>query len=206
MAVPFHREQIKNDPVALGQAFPVARGTFLDGPTAEAYTSHLPGAYNHRNIALAAAVAHYFKVPLARVSAAVAAYTPDNSRSEVRSVGASVVLLDAYNANPDSTLAGLRWLASRREPQKVALLGTLAELGAYAKTAHAEILAAARGISGVEIGLFGGGWDEVEGSEARFTEVETARAWLGDFFGRADTVILIKGSRSNRLERVLPQA
>lgn len=185
-------------------AYPFASGVLDDGRREIAYGAQLPGEHNHRNIALAAAVGAYFKVPLPRVAAAIAGYTPSGGRSEVRRVAAATVLFDAYNANPDSTLAGLRWLASRREPRKVALLGTLAELGAYAKTAHAEVAAAAAAIPGVTVGLFGGAWGEVEGGDARFTEVEVARAWLADLCSEEGTVVLVKGSRSNRLERLLP--
>ena len=188
---------------ALTRAYPTAEGVLTEGRYRVPYASRLPGEHNHRNIALAASVAHYYKVPLGAVAAAVAAYAPANSRSEVRAVGASSVLLDAYNANPDSTLAGLRWLASRPEANKVALLGTLAELGAYAKTAHAEVAAAARSIPGLTLGFYGETWVPEEG-EARFTEVGDAAEWLAGYYQQADTAILIKGSRANRLERVLP--
>lgn len=189
----------------LREAYPFAAGVLSDGRREVTYASHLPGEHNHRNIALASAIGAYFKVPLAKVAAAIAEYRPANSRSEVRRVGSATVLLDAYNANPDSTLAGLRWLASREEPRKVALLGTLAELGAYAKTAHAEIAAAAHAIRGAEVAFFGAAWEKVEGVETGFTEVEPARAWLAERLRDEGAVILVKGSRSNRLERLLPE-
>lgn len=185
------------------EAYPYSSGEILAGGKSVDYESNLPGAHNHRNISAAAALGYYFKVPLAKIAAGISAYRPANSRSEERRVGESVVLLDAYNANPDSTLAGLRWLSSRPEPKKVAVLGTLAELGAYAKTAHAEIAAAARQVSS-EVIFFGDAWLEVAETEAVLTEVETLREVLAAHYADGETVILIKGSRSNRLERVLP--
>ena len=189
----------------LERPFPFAEGVLIDEDAAQVgYRAHLPGAHNHRNITLAAAVGHHFGVPLPDIADAIASYRPENSRSEVRRVGKATVLLDAYNANPDSTLAGLRWLASRGEPRKVALLGTLAELGAYAKTAHAEVAAAAAAVEGAEVGLIGPNWEaEVTGATG-FDTVEAARGWLAERLEAEDAVILVKGSRSNRLERLLP--
>ena len=190
------------------EAYPLSSGYIEAGGKRVPYTSQLPGEHNHGNIAMAAAIGYYFKVPLAKIAAGIAGYEPSNSRSEERKIGESTVLMDAYNANPDSMLAGLRWLASRAESRKVAVLGTLAELGAFAKTSHREIAAAAAGIPGVRVAYFGEAWQESEVDDAYpgevLTEVDELRNWLEPHYRNAETVILIKGSRSNRLERVLP--
>ena len=175
-------------------------------------TTALPGDYNYRNLLAAAAVATYFKVSLEAIAEALAAYRPSDSRSEVRTLDGSPVLFDAYNANPDSLAAALGWLASRPEPRKVAVLGELREQGAYAKTAHAEALRGALAIPGVEVAVFGEAYDEVElaeGAEARlgrFSEIAPLAAWLARRTGDADAVVLVKGSRGNRLERLLEGA
>ncbi len=185
-------------------AYPHSTGVLSAKGQSVGYTSQLPGEHNHGNITTAAAIGYYFKVPLAKITAAIAGYHPSNSRSEERRVGESTVLLDAYNANPDSTLAGLRWLASRSEPRKVAVLGTLAELGAFAKTSHDEVASAAAQIEGVEVVYFGEAWRESAGAGTVLTEVDALKSWLASRFEDPNAVILIKGSRSNRLERVLP--
>ncbi len=184
--------------------YPLSHGMIEAGGHRVAYRSQLPGEHNHSNIAAATAIGYYFKVPLPKIATAIASYRPSDSRSEVRHVGQSTVLLDAYNANPDSTLAGLRWLASRPEPRKVAVLGTLAELGAFAKTSHREVADAAEGIDGVEVVYFGEAWAESLDGARVLTEVDQLREWLAPRFLDPEAVILIKGSRSNRLERVLP--
>ncbi len=199
---------IANGPVLLScvqqQAYPQSSGYLHAGDQRLPYVSQLPGQHNHSNIAAAAAIGYYFKVPLSKIATAIAQYYPSNSRSEERRVGESTVLLDAYNANPDSTLAGLRWLASRAEPRKVAVLGTLAELGAFAKTAHAEVAAAALAIEGIEVKFFGEAWRDSVSEDRLSTDIDQVREWLQSCFADSQAVILIKGSRSNRLERVLP--
>jgi len=118
------------------QDFPFVEGIFFGKSSRESFTSHLPGTYNYQNILVSAAVAFYFKVPLPRIAAATRDYIPSNSRSEILKIGESSVLFDAYNANPDSVEAALSWIASRKEQNKVIVLGELAELGAFAKTEH----------------------------------------------------------------------
>ena len=168
----------------------------------------LPGDYNYRNLLAAAAVATYFEVPLERARAAFEAYAPSASRSEVRSFNGSTLLFDAYNANPDSVAAALGWLASRPERRKLAVLGELRELGAAAETAHAEAVARALAIEGCEVAVLG----EAFGASAadrrlrRFDDVAGLREWLLAHTGDADVVALVKGSRANRLERLLEGA
>ena len=188
----------------LRAAFPHAAGELIAGDRAVDFVSQLPGEHNFANLITAATVGHYFKVPLREIAEALAEYRPDNSRSEERRVGRTTLLLDAYNANPDSTLAGLRWLASRPESRKVAVLGTLAEMGAYAKTVHAEIAKASKEIDGAEVLYFGASWDGAAAKEQVYTDWDTLRERVAAYWDREDTVVLIKGSRSNRLERLLP--
>ena len=193
----------------LERDFPSVICSLATAAARETLTTSLPGAYNYRNLLAAAAVASYYKVPLASIAAAAQDYRPGGSRSEERLLDGSPVLFDAYNANPDSLAAALRWLASRPEPRKVAVLGELLEQGAYAKTAHTEAARGALAIEGCEVALFGDAYGDIglaPGGETRttnFTDVDALAAWLSERTGDAGTVVLIKGSRGNRLERLL---
>jgi UDP-N-acetylmuramoyl-tripeptide--D-alanyl-D-alanine ligase len=120
------------------------------------------------------------------------------------------VLDDAYNANADSMLAALQTLqeipcAGRR----VAVLGDMAELGAQSEAAHEEI-----GRRAAELGvgqLFAvGKMAAVMARGARaagltrvieIADVDTAAAAIKSFVKPGD-VLLLKASRSTRLERV----
>lgn len=187
------------------ESFPVVKGEVIQNGNRQVFVSHLPGAYNYENILVSAAVASYFKVPFGRIAEALGAYIPSNSRSEIKKIGSSTILFDAYNANPDSVAAALSWVASREESRKVVILGELAELGAFAKTEHAKAAKLAKGIPGSEVAFFGDVYGEVVDIDPSFVfnSIEALKTWLSNFLGEPDTVILMKGSRSNRLERLL---
>ena len=121
------------------------------------------------------------------------------------------VLDDSYNANADSMLAALQTLqelpcAGRR----VAVLGDMAELGSHSDAAHREVgqNAARLGVDQlVAVGRMAGvlaaaaraaGLDEVR----EFPEVEAAVNAVINLV-RAGDVVLIKASRSARLDRVV---
>ncbi|MFK8055800.1 MAG: UDP-N-acetylmuramoyl-tripeptide--D-alanyl-D-alanine ligase [Saprospiraceae bacterium] len=185
------------------ECFPVVKGDLAVNGTKEGFVSHLPGQYNYQNILVASAVASYFKVSFKRIATALSTYVPSNARSEIKQIGDSKVLFDAYNANPDSVAAALSWISSRPEARKVIVLGELAELGAFAKTEHEQAAEKAVGISGSEVAFFGAAYEGLIGDRAVFTDLVELKIWLSHFLGSPDTVILLKGSRSNRLERLL---
>src|SRR5207237_341943 len=82
--------------------------------------------------------------PLFAGAAAIEAYRSSSGRMEVRSVRGATLLVDCYNANPESTRAALEtlqtWPAAQR---RIAVLGDMLELGAAAPRLHAETAAAA---------------------------------------------------------------
>ncbi|NLD78129.1 MAG: UDP-N-acetylmuramoyl-tripeptide--D-alanyl-D-alanine ligase [Acidimicrobiales bacterium] len=109
------------------------------------------------------------------------------------------IIDDAYNANPTSTEAALRALAGTRSEVRVAVLGTMAELGPEAEGLHAQTaeLAASFGIIVVAVAeeRYGSGAIHVDGPEAAVREV-AGRSGPG-------TAVLVKASRSAGLERVV---
>ncbi|GAC67678.1 UDP-N-acetylmuramoyl-tripeptide--D-alanyl-D-alanine ligase [Gordonia soli NBRC 108243] len=107
------------------------------------------------------------------------------------------VINDAYNANPTSMAAALRSLAALSARRRVAVLGTMAELGVDSAEAHAEIAREA-----VELGIEVIAVTEpTYGSAARHVDgIDAAVEALGDL-GDGDAV-LVKGSRVAALERV----
>jgi UDP-N-acetylmuramoyl-tripeptide--D-alanyl-D-alanine ligase len=108
----------------------------------------------------------------------------------------AVVLNDAYNANPISMAAALRALAAVQARRRVAVVGTMAELGAVADEEHRAIadLAASLGVRMIAV-------DErrYTGAE-QVSDMDAALAALGEL-GVGDAV-LVKGSRVAGLERL----
>ncbi len=120
--------------------------------------------------------------------------------------GGVTVVNDCYNANPMSMRAALQHLAETPAQRRVALLGTMGELGEASPAFHREIgeEAAALGIDVlITVGEEAGGYGEGYGGETYATgSPEEAGALLEEIALPGDRV-LVKGSRSVGLERVL---
>lgn len=106
---------------------------------------------------------------------------------------------DSYNANPASMAAALRALAGTRSDIRIAVLGTMAELGSNAQSLHEQtaVLAGSLGIVVVAVA------EPRYGSGAVHVDSPTQAAeHLADRLGTSATV-LVKASRSAGLERVV---
>ena len=101
--------------------------------------TQLVGAYNFENIAAALCIGQYFEVPAEAANEAVRTYQPTNKRSQVLKQGTNTLILDAYNANPDSMQAAIRNLEAMRAEQKAVILGDMYELGDDAADEHRAI-------------------------------------------------------------------
>ncbi|MGI8441302.1 MAG: UDP-N-acetylmuramoyl-tripeptide--D-alanyl-D-alanine ligase [Thermoleophilaceae bacterium] len=125
---------------------------------------------------------------------------------EVELPSGVTVVNDCYNANPMSVRAALEHLAASPAERRLAVLGVMAELGPDAERLHEEVgeRAAELGIDVlVTVGPGARGFARRFGREAHAVEVpEEAAALLEEIAAPGDRV-LIKGSRSAGLERVL---
>jgi UDP-N-acetylmuramoyl-tripeptide--D-alanyl-D-alanine ligase len=99
----------------------------------------LTGKYNFDNIAAALCIGKYFKVPALLANKAIAAYTPENNRSQFIKKGSNEILLDAYNANPSSMRAAVENFSQLNMKNKVIILGDMFELGEESATEHAML-------------------------------------------------------------------
>ena len=176
----------------------------------------LRGEHNGRNAMLALAVASECGISIAEAGAAISAIDVTalpEMRSAVTPLGAALLINDAYNSNPGSATAALALLvAVGAGRQRVAVLGTMRELGAQAERAHREIAQAALD-SGVEliagIGDFARVLTEMGKGQSRDARVITAsdveELWPMLAPKLAPTAaILLKASRGVRLERLVP--
>jgi UDP-N-acetylmuramoyl-tripeptide--D-alanyl-D-alanine ligase len=120
--------------------------------------------------------------------------------------GGVTVVNDCYNANPMSMRAALDHLAGSPAERRIAVLGAMAELGADSATYHRDIgdHAGRLGIDLlVPVGEEALGYvDEFDGETHPVATPEEAGALLEELAQPGDRV-LIKGSRSVGLERVL---
>lgn len=167
------------------------------------HQSKLYGAYNYPNIAAAIAVGRYFKVSDEQITAAICAYEPDNLRSQVVSRGKAKIIVDAYNANPDSMLAALETL-EKVKGEKWVILGDMLELENEAE-AHKALGDKIAAMSFEQVLLVGDlmkyAARQVKGA-LHFDDVAALKAHVAAQ-NPGEANVLLKGSRKMKLEQLL---
>lgn len=101
--------------------------------------TNLVGQYNFENIAAALCVGKYFEVDNKKANKAVSNYAPINNRSQILKMGSNTLILDAYNANPDSMKMAIENLAHMDASNKVVILGDMNELGDISEKEHFRV-------------------------------------------------------------------
>ena len=135
---------------------------------------------------------------------------PAKMRLEIYEASGVRVLDDAYNANADSMLAALLVLQELPcKGRRVAVLGDMAELGAHSESAHAEVgrRAAEMGVEQlIVVGKMAGTMAQAARGAglSRVIELENAESAASSIksFLKAGDTVLLKASRSSRLERI----
>jgi UDP-N-acetylmuramoyl-tripeptide--D-alanyl-D-alanine ligase len=135
---------------------------------------------------------------------------PAKMRMQFWELGGVRVLDDAYNANADSMLAALQTLQEFPcKGRRVAVLGDMAELGTHSEAAHEEVGRRAAELGVGQLFAIGkmapimarGARDAGLNRVFEFTDVESAAAVVKSFLRDGD-LLLLKASRSTRLERI----
>lgn len=168
----------------------------------------IPGAHNVGNALLALAVSRFLGVSDDEAAAGVSAVGPGAMRNEVRRVGDVTLLVDCYNANAASVSAAVSTLEALEAPgRKVAVLGTMLELGTRSCAIHREALdhALKTGIDRfVLTGAFACAARRVSDARVHLVErVEELAERLPSLVAPGDAVLL-KASRGVRLEEAIP--
>ena len=144
------------------------------------------------------------------IKTGLAECVPSKMRLQLYEASGVRVLDDAYNANADSMRAALLVLQDLPcKGRRVAVLGDMAELGAHSESAHAEVgrLAAELGVEQlIAVGKMAGTMAQAARSAGlsrviELEDAESAATAIKSFLKAGDTVLL-KASRSSRLERI----
>jgi UDP-N-acetylmuramoyl-tripeptide--D-alanyl-D-alanine ligase len=169
------------------------------------------GRHNVMNALAAAGVGRALGLPLETIARGLAAARPVKGRCVWRRAGSLRILDDTYNANPVSVQAALETLGSAADcRRRLVVLGDMLELGAISEAAHRD---AGRAVAE------SGAAEFVGVGRRMLAAVEAARAaGLGESHHVStfeDTValllkrlapgdvLLVKGSRGMRMERVV---
>jgi UDP-N-acetylmuramoyl-tripeptide--D-alanyl-D-alanine ligase len=149
-------------------------------------------------------------VSVADAARGIAAMPQPSMRMAWESIGRATLINDAYNANPPSTIAALELLAGAGGgKQRVAVLGSMRELGEHAGRFHADI--ARRALeSSIEViagvGDYAAPLRSMAPNDPRVvTAGDVDELWpLLETRLAPDAVILLKASRGMKLERLVP--
>ncbi|WP_282700503.1 UDP-N-acetylmuramoyl-tripeptide--D-alanyl-D-alanine ligase [Streptomyces sp. CC219B] len=185
----------------------LGRPSFTLRTAAASASSVLPvvGAHQALNASAAAAAALVAGVPLDKATAAMATASPSKWRMELRRLAGNAMLLnDSYNANPDSTRAGLDALAAIEGRRRIAVLGAMFELGDDSEAEHRAVgeYAAARADVVAAVGRAARPIADGAGERAVvLADNDAAVDWLRGHLAAGD-VVLVKASRAARLDAV----
>jgi len=164
--------------------------------------TNLVGDYNLSNVLTAVIVAKHFGVPANKIKSAIEDYVPSNSRSQLIEKGTNRFILDAYNANPSSMKLAIENFAKLQSSNKILMLGGMMELGEESVAEHHAIIDLINQYNWKKVVLVGGDFCKISHHHLYFEDSTIAANWFAEQ-NFTDSNILVKGSRSVAMEKVL---
>ncbi len=173
----------------------------------------VPGIHMVQNALLAVAAGRAFGLSLEECAKGLASTPLTKARLQIKDIGGIQFIDDSYNANPDSMKAALRTLMELdADGRRIAVLGEMGELGSESETGHREVGEAAAALQIDELIAVGTAGAAIAraakkaglekslavGSASEAAELLENTAAPGD-------LVLVKGSRTARMERVLEE-
>ena len=159
--------------------------------------THLVGEYNAENVSAAICVGEHFGVSHERALEAIRQYVPTNNRSQSMQTASNQLIVDAYNANPTSMQAAINAFKG-----DTYILGAMRELGEYAHLEHQNVVNMLAERKADTVFLVGEEYLQTTAPYPVFENVEQLHKYLEDNTIRGKH-ILLKGSRSTRMEKLL---
>ena len=179
------------------------------------YPAHLkiPGQHNVMNALLAAAVGLEFGLDEEEIVMGLESFSPSEKRMEIVEKDGVIFVNDAYNANPDSMKAALRYLAEfETDGKRIAVLGDMLELGEFADEEHQAIAKTIAELPIDAVFAFG----QHSKLIAEFLQKNAGSTVIAEWHNSHKTIaealkkmlspgdiVLLKGSRSMKMESVL---
>lgn len=169
----------------------------------------LPGAYNLGNAVGAIALASFLGLTTEEIKKGIESVQPIFGRAQIIR-GSRTVILDCYNANPDSMEKAIDFCSSLEwTGKKILVVGSMLELGSDSAASHARICSQLAASNADKVFLFG---DEMiaagrdidwKGMDCRsFSDIDAMKAELEKAVEDGD-LVFFKGSRGMALERAL---
>lgn len=167
--------------------------------------SNLIGVYNFPNIAAAVCIGKYFGIAVTEIKDAIEGFTPKNNRSQIIQRASNKIIMDAYNANPNSMDAAIKNLLSLSDLKKVAILGDMFELGDDTIPEHQKIVDQVSAAELDAVYLVGETFYKTSGQVDTIHKFKSFEEFTKSFEDNTfkGTTFLIKASRGMALERAL---
>jgi UDP-N-acetylmuramoyl-tripeptide--D-alanyl-D-alanine ligase len=171
----------------------------------------VPGTHMVQNAMLAIAAGRAFGLSLEECAVGLASTPLTKARLQIKEIDGIQFIDDSYNANPDSMKAALRTLIELdADGRRIAVLGEMGELGDESERGHREVGEAAAELEVdqlISVGPAGAAIARAAQKAGLENSVavdspEKAAELLGEHASPGD-LILVKGSRTARMERVL---
>jgi UDP-N-acetylmuramoyl-tripeptide--D-alanyl-D-alanine ligase len=176
------------------------------GNSSAPITLNILGAHNVMNALAAAAATKAIGIDIAAIQKGLLAFTPVNKRLvEYAGFAGAQVIDDSYNANPTAFLAVLQIL-QHKNGEKILIMGDMKELGEKSEEYHRQLGYQARehGISKLyAYGQLSALTVKAFGKEGHhFSDQAELIAKVKPTL-HPDAVVLVKGSRSMKMERIV---
>lgn len=166
--------------------------------------TQLYGSYNFSNIMAAIAVGKYFGISGSGIVRALENYRPENNRSQLFQTQNNTLILDAYNANPESMALAIDDFAAHRFSNPVLILGDMFELGRSSEEEHHKIIEKLKKTDFQQVIFVGKDFYKTVPAHLyrKFVTTKEAEQYLKSHLIK-DAYILIKGSRGMQLEKII---
>ena len=159
--------------------------------------TNLVGEYNAENVSAAICVGRHFGISCEQALEAIRQYVPTNNRSQAMQTACNQLIVDAYNANPTSMQAAINAFKG-----DTYILGAMRELGEYSHLEHQNIVNMLAERKADTVFLVGEEYLQTTSPYPVYEKVEQLYEYLvaNPLKGKN---ILLKGSRSTRMEKLL---
>ena len=167
--------------------------------------SKLIGKYNFSNMAAAIAIGQFFEVADAKIKEAIEYYIPSNNRSQIIQKKSTKIILDAYNANPNSMEVALENLSQLSDKTKIAILGDMFEIGENSLLEHQNVANLLQKLNLQKAYLIGSNFSKIELKKSNIEQFNSFEDFKNNFDNTfcKEATVLIKASRGMALERVV---
>lgn len=168
------------------------------------FTLNMVGEHNVLNALIGIQIARNFGLTFEEMEKGLGNFNATSMRLEVINKDKFTIINDSYNANPDSMKAALEVLKNYSGSRKIAVLGTMGELGDYAEEAHIQVGEFAKDKADILLttGEFKEYYKKGFGERTMvFESKQELMQRLTDMIKVNDT-ILIKASRSAKFEEI----